>query len=174
LTPVVRLATVADAAEIAAVHIGSWQAAYDGLLPAEFLAGLSLPARERAWTTALSAADSRHTVLVASVDGAVVGFAGVCPSRDEDATPETGELTSIYLLPDRWGRGAGRALHERAVATLAGTFTTATLWVLSTNTRARLFYERAGWSPDDRTKVETIANGTVTLDEVRYRLSLRG
>ncbi|SEP51434.1 GNAT family N-acetyltransferase [Amycolatopsis saalfeldensis] len=174
MTSAIRLATVADAAEIAAVHIGSWQAAYDGLLSAEFLAGLSLPARERAWTEALSAADSRHTVLVTSVDGAVTGFAAVGPSRDEDATPETGELSAIYLVADHWGRGAGRALHERAVAALAATFSTATLWVLSTNARARRFYERAGWSPEDRTKVETIANGTVTLDEVRYRLSLRG
>ncbi|WP_329057576.1 GNAT family N-acetyltransferase [Amycolatopsis sp. NBC_01480] len=174
MTPVVRPATAADAAQIAAVHVGSWQAAYDGLLPAEFLAGLSLPARERSWVERLSAPDSGQTVLVVLLDGAVAGFAAVCPSRDEDATPETGELTSIYLLPDHWGRGAGRALHERVVATLAATFTTATLWVLSTNTRARLFYERAGWSPDNRTKVETIANGTVTLDEVRYRLSLRG
>ncbi|WP_328607253.1 GNAT family N-acetyltransferase [Amycolatopsis sp. NBC_00345] len=174
MTPIVRLATVADAADIAAVHVASWQAAYDGLLLAEFLAGLSVPARERFWAGTLSAADSRQTVLVASVDGAVTGFAAICPSRDEDATPETGELTSIYLLPGQWGRGTGRALHERVVAELAVTFTTATLWVLSTNTRARLFYERAGWSPDDHTKVETIANGTVTLDEVRYRLSLSG
>jgi GNAT superfamily N-acetyltransferase len=171
---VVRPATVADAAEIAAVHVGSWQSAYEGLLPAEFLAGLSVPARERSWVEILSAAIPRQTVLVASVDGAVTGFAAVCPSRDEDASPETGELTSIYLLPDHWGRGTGRALHDRAVAVLAATFTTATLWVLSTNTRARLFYERAGWSPDDRTKVETIANGTVTLEEIRYRLPLKG
>ncbi|MDT8915618.1 GNAT family N-acetyltransferase [Amycolatopsis sp. PS_44_ISF1] len=174
MTLSVRPATVADAAGIATVHIGSWQAAYEGLLPAEFLGGLSVPARERFWTETLSAPEACHTVLVATAEGAVAGFAVACPSRDQDATAEVGELASIYLLPDHWGQGAGRALHEDAVTALARSFTTATLWVLSTNRRARRFYERAGWSPDDRTRVETTNDGTVTLEEVRYRLPLGG
>ena len=40
-------------------------------------------------------------------DGHVVGFASTGPSRDED---ELGELYAIYVEPDAWSTGAGRAL----------------------------------------------------------------
>ncbi|MEV8613745.1 GNAT family N-acetyltransferase [Amycolatopsis sp. NPDC051373] len=171
----VRPAVVADAAGIARVHVGSWRAAYAGLLPADFLAGLSASRREAFWAESLAAPAPRHTVLVAETpDGTIAGFAASTPSRDEDATPDTGELASIYLLPEFWSQGFGRALHARALTALATDFATATLWVLAGNTRARTFYERTGWTLDGRTKVESVANGTVTLEEVRYRTSPRG
>ncbi|MET7997928.1 GNAT family N-acetyltransferase [Amycolatopsis sp. NPDC005232] len=171
----IRPAVVADAPGIVRVHVGSWQAAYAGLLPADFLAGLSASRREAFWAESLTAPAPRHTVLVAETpDGTIAGFAASSPSRDEDATPDTGELASIYLLPEFWSQGYGRALHAHALTTLATDFPTATLWVLAGNTRARTFYERTGWTPDGRTKVESLANGTVTIEEVRYRTSPRG
>ncbi|WP_406642217.1 N-acetyltransferase family protein [Amycolatopsis sp. WGS_07] len=173
---VIRPATPADAAGIATVHVGSWQAAYAGLLPEEFLSGLSVETREQFWASNLANSSVPHTVLAATSPGsdAITGFAVFGPSRDDDATPQTGELSSIYLLPSEWGRGMGRALHEECVRGLAAQFEVATLWVLSTNTRARNFYERAGWVTDGTTKVETMSDGAVTLEEVRYRLPLGG
>ncbi|GAB3379099.1 GNAT family N-acetyltransferase [Amycolatopsis echigonensis] len=171
---VIRPATPEDAAGIAAVHVGSWQAAYAGLLPDEFLSRLSIATREQFWASNLADPSRPHTVLAASADGGITGFAVFGPSRDDDATPSTGELSSIYLLPSEWGRGMGRALHEECVRGLSAQYEAATLWVLSTNTRARKFYERAGWVTDGKTKVETISDGAVTLEEVRYRLPLEG
>ncbi|MGW4489123.1 N-acetyltransferase family protein [Amycolatopsis sp. NPDC004368] len=165
---------MSDAPGIAHAHVASWQAAYLGLLPEEFLAGLSASAREGFWAKNLATPEPRHTVLVAETpDGTIAGFAASSPSRDDDATPDTGELASIYLLPEFWSRGYGRALHAHAHATLAADFPTATLWVLAGNTRARTFYERTGWTLDGRTKVESVADGTVTLEEIRYRTSPR-
>ncbi|MEW2502082.1 GNAT family N-acetyltransferase [Amycolatopsis sp. NPDC047767] len=170
----IRPALVADAPGIARVHVGSWQAAYAGLLPADFLAGLSASRREPFWAESLASPAQGHTVLVAETpDGTIAGFAATGPSRDDDATPDTGELAAIYLLPECWSQGFGRALHARALTALAGDFPTATLWVLAGNTRARTFYERTGWTLDGRTKVESLANGTVTIEEVRYRTSPR-
>ncbi|MFE3170958.1 GNAT family N-acetyltransferase [Amycolatopsis sp. NPDC059090] len=169
---VIRPATPEDASGIAAVHVGSWQAAYAGLLPDEFLSGLSIETREQFWASNLADTSRRHTVLTASTAASITGFAVFGPSRDDDATPQTGELSSIYLLRSEWGRGLGRALHEECVRGLSTQFETATLWVLSTNTRARTFYERAGWVMDGKTKVETMSDGAVTLEEVRYRLLL--
>ncbi|WP_020661817.1 GNAT family N-acetyltransferase [Amycolatopsis benzoatilytica] len=174
-TAAVRRATLEDAAAIAAVHVSSWQAAYSGLMPDEFLSGLSVPARTESWAENLANPSLPHTVLVASEAGSgeTAGFAVFGPGRDDDTTPETGELSAIYLLPAQWGNGLGRALHEECVRGLAARFETATLWVLSANERARKFYERAGWVSDGRTKVETMAEGTVPIEEIRYRLSLR-
>ncbi|WP_051165748.1 GNAT family N-acetyltransferase [Amycolatopsis orientalis] len=121
----IRPATPEDAAGIAAVHVGSWQAAYAGLLPDEFLAGLSVEAREQFWASSLADASRPHTVLAASVADKITGFAVFGPSRDDDATPKTGELSSIYLLPSEWGTGTGRALHEECVRGLTAQFDSA-------------------------------------------------
>ncbi len=87
--------------------------------------------------------------------------------RDADLGAETAELTSLYLLPEVWGHGAGRALMAGAVDAMrdAG-YVSAVLWVLVTNERARRFYEIAGWSCDGTEKSELF--GPATLTETRY------
>ena len=112
-------------------------------------------------------------VFVAEDDGGdIVGFTHIAPSRDDDAPPGTAEVTSIYVRPDAWGSGAGRALLEAACASLrSGGFGSATLWVLDSNERARRFYEAMGWRADGRGKVDR-RGGEFELNEVRYAVSL--
>jgi ribosomal protein S18 acetylase RimI-like enzyme len=91
----------------------------------------------------------------------------VGPSRDETAV---GELYAIYVDPDDWSRGAGRALIARAEERLAEDYGVATLWVLEGNPRARRFYEAAGWQVDGaRQAVERLGASPA---EVRYRKRL--
>jgi ribosomal protein S18 acetylase RimI-like enzyme len=140
MTARVRDARAGDAAGMATVHVESWRGAYRGLIPQQVLDGLDVSARTGLWTRVLERTDpARGAVLVAEDGGEVIGFAHVGPTRDADDDPErTGELTSIYLLPRAWGRGAGRALMAEAVARLSAFgYADATLWVLDTNERAR-------------------------------------
>ena len=51
-------------------------------------------------------------------------------------------------------------------------FDKALLWVLVTNTRARGFYERQGWSVGGPIQLEEI--GGVQVTEMRYEKSLPG
>jgi GNAT superfamily N-acetyltransferase len=121
----------------------------------------------------LAAADwPRRGTLVAEADDGVVGFASVVPTRDEDASPEVGEITAIYLLPDHWGAGLGRELMVAALDALgeAG-YREASLWVLDTNERAQRFYAAGGWVADGAVKVDTELG--VELREVRYRREVR-
>ena len=105
---------------------------------------------------------------MAEARGRVLGFASIGPSRDEHGV---GELYAIYVDPDEWSQGAGRALIERAEECLAEEFAEATLWVLEDNPRARRFYEAAGWLPDGaRQSVERLG---VSPPELRYRKRLR-
>lgn len=72
-------------------------------------------------------------VIVAELDGEIAGFAAVVG----------GELDGLFVEPDLWGRGVGRALadaatHEARNRGLA-------LSVIA-NPRARLFYEHCGFS----------------------------
>jgi GNAT superfamily N-acetyltransferase len=168
----IRSATVSDVRAIARVHVDSWQAAYRGQIPEDYLQALSVDSRERVWRELIAdARPPREQILVALDEGSLVGFAGTCPSRDPDATPAVGELGSIYVAPEHWSRSVGRVLLEAALNALADAgFSTATLWVLDTNRRARRFYEAAGWTEEGMTKVDR--RPTFTLTEVRYHLQL--
>lgn len=169
---VVRRARVDDADAIGRVHVTSWQAAYAGALPEDILAGLSIEDRQRRWRERLADLPPSVHVLVVTDDGTLAGFACVSASRDEDATASTGELQSIYLDPEHWGRGLGWALHEEALARLRQDgYRRATLWVLDGNGRARRFYARAGWSVDGATKADSLA-GSPPVTEIRYKRDL--
>jgi ribosomal protein S18 acetylase RimI-like enzyme len=171
-SPCVRPARVSDSDAIGRIHVVSWQAAYAGDLPDEFLRNLSVADRQRAWRERLARDDPRRRVLVVTDSSEVAGFACVGVCRDDDAQPDTGEVWSIYLAPAQWGRSLGRRLHDEALATLRrDSYRHATLWVLHSNTRARRFYEKAGWTPDGASKVDTIG-GSPPLTEVRYALQL--
>ena len=68
-----RRATSADARAIASVHIASWQSAYQGMLPAEFLDSLDVDTR-----ASLYGFDGPDDpVMWIAVDDAVVGFVAV-------------------------------------------------------------------------------------------------
>jgi GNAT superfamily N-acetyltransferase len=168
----IRPAVESDARPIAEVHVRTWQVAYRGQIPDEYLDSLSVDQREIAWRQILADADLlAGGVLVLEHEAGIVGFAGVSASRDDDADRAIGEVGSIYVLPDFWNRGGGRALFDRAVDGLrAAGFSVATLWVLDTNLRARRFYEAAGWVADGATKVDD--RGTFTLREFRYRTTI--
>lgn len=100
--------TLADAEEIACVHVQCWQESYADLLPADFLRKLSADARVAQWQTAIS--DSDVFVCVARDSGRIAGFVS-CGSAREDAAKEAdGEIFAIYILKAFHGRAIGRAL----------------------------------------------------------------
>ena len=164
--PVVRAATIDDAEPIARVHVRTWQQAYRGLVPDEFLDAMDVEQRAGVWRKGMLSDDERP-VWVAETDGEVVGFASAGPSRDED---DVGELYGIYVDANHWDTGAGRDLMVTATEWLRARHREATLWVLEKNARARRFYEKGGWffdgtsMNDDRT--------SFVLQEVRYRVDL--
>jgi GNAT superfamily N-acetyltransferase len=168
----VRRARLSDAEGIATAHVRSWQAAYAGLVPQAYLDGLDLARRTAAWEEMLAHPGDREVTLVAEEAGNesgpdIVGFVAICPSRDDDAG-DVGEVAAIYLLAEVWGRGYGRALMAAALCALKELgFSSATLWALEGNQRARTFYEAGGWSTDGAVRQDSRRGAT--LSEVRYR-----
>jgi GNAT superfamily N-acetyltransferase len=158
----VRSARDEDARGVAEVHVASWRAAYAGLLPDVVLAGLSVEARTAGWLRLL--ADDRHQVVVAESEGRVIGFGHVGPARDADLGPTTGQLITLYVGPEWWGTGVGRAVHDAALERLSRRgIDRVVLWVLSTNRRARRFYEHLGWERDVVLRVQQFG-GAVVID----------
>lgn len=169
----VRAAGPGDAEQVAEVHVRSWQAAYRGLLPQDYLDQLDPADRLPRWRRTLEEANRATSgVIVAETGSQICGAAWFGPARDPDSDPAlVGELIGIYLLPEAWGKGLGRNLMTAAVDHLtAAGYTEATLWVLKSNARARRFYAKAGWAEDGTTKQDDRLG--FPMSEVRYRRRL--
>lgn len=160
-------ATPDDCRAIAEVHVRSWQHAYPDLLPAAYLDALSVERREAVWRASLAKGEPQ--ILLARNDAGVCGFIAFGGSRDADIAPDCGEVWALYLAPDAWSQGIGRALWLAAWQRLvAQGYTSASLWVIDGNRRAIAFYEAAGFVAEPASAKRFEIGGTM-LDELRYR-----
>jgi ribosomal protein S18 acetylase RimI-like enzyme len=166
-----RWAVLADAHSLARVQVQSWQTAYADLLPAPFLANLSIPERQAIWQKSI--AQNHPRILLAEVENVIVGFCALAPSRDPDATPSTGEIWALYLQPTHWNQGIGRALWAATQQELRALgMSEVTLWVIPQNLRGVNFYRAAG-CVEEPESLKTFLLGGVEVQEVRYRKRLK-
>lgn len=167
----IREAKKEDAREIAEVHIEGWKSAYKNQVPNEYLENLSVEKKFETWQDNLSNPKQGVSSFVAEEDGHVIGFCSVGPSRDKDASEDTGELYAIYVEPSRVGKGVGSSLHDAGLRALQEEgYKEAVLWVLKTNKVTISFYEKKGWKLDGAEK-EEVKDGVI-LQEIRYRIFL--
>jgi ribosomal protein S18 acetylase RimI-like enzyme len=174
----VRQALPDDAEAIVDIQVRGWQWAYDGLVPADHLAGLDAarPGRVERFRRYLTEGPVR-TLVVLDPGDRVIGFANCGGYRigQDDSRPVEGEgeVYAIYVDPAVAGTGAGRAIMDAAVARLTGQgLRPIHLWVLEDNARARRFYERYGFALAGDRSMITI--GDADLPEVRYTLATDG
>jgi ribosomal protein S18 acetylase RimI-like enzyme len=163
----IRDATVADADEVAKIHVSAWRTTYEALMPAEILANLNVAQRAQHWRGVAGADPAQLFVL--EENGEVCGFCHIIAARDADTDETVGEITALYLKSSAAGRGYGRRLCEHALRTLKDRgFAEAVLWVLRDNRSARSFYERLGFGPDGAYKSLEVLKAA----GVRYRIRL--
>ena len=147
----IRRARPGEGTAISRVRVASWQAVYRGLMPDELLDGMKMDGSQ--WDEAILSSTPQTSLLVIDDGGEIVGFSVLGPDRD--GAEDTGEIVAIYLQPEVWDQGYGWALMEHSVAELRGHgFRRAVLWVLSTNERARKFYQTAAWIADGADRVD--------------------
>jgi ribosomal protein S18 acetylase RimI-like enzyme len=153
----IRRARSADAPAIGAVHVATWRTAYAGVLPDDYLAGLSPLRHAAGYEQAITDRHNGHAVFVAVASGAdapegtpagqatVVGF--VSGGRARRPGLGQGEIETLYLLEDYRERGVGRRLMRAIAAHLAAVgCRSVVLWVLQDNP-TRWFYRRLGGKP---------------------------
>lgn len=149
------------------MHVDTWRAAYEGVVPDDHLSGLSYEESESLWRDVIGAGDG--CVFVAEDErGGIFGFASGRRRRKFAHGLEgyLGELKTVYVLPSGQGTGAGRQL----VCAVARYFVDAgvgsmLLWVFAENGRARRFYESLGGVPIAEDGFEL---GGAWLTEVAY------
>ncbi len=157
----VRRARPGDAAAIGAVHVATWRNVYAGVLPEEYLAGLSPVLHAIGYEQAIADRRRGHAMFVAVASGAdaplgrldtgggvVVGFVSGGRARRPGLCGEAptggGEVETLYLLDDYRDRGLGRRLMRAMAAHLAAVgCRSVVLWVLRDNP-TRWFYQRLG------------------------------
>jgi ribosomal protein S18 acetylase RimI-like enzyme len=173
----IRPRSAADSPGIARVRRESWLAAYTGIID-----GAIIDRVTKAGGSAVDAPPNRRTlVAVGGEDPAVIGYAIFGPERtvvsavSPPADPyeragRTGELYALYVTPDWWSAGVGRALMDSVLAALSEAgYASAVLWVLADNARARRFYDQAGFAPDGATNILAGLGGVL---EFRYARDL--
>ncbi|MBS1863453.1 MAG: GNAT family N-acetyltransferase [Actinobacteria bacterium] len=184
-----------DELAVAELHVRSWQEAYRGLMPDEFLDGLDPGDRAGRYTFGSGDEGAPVTVLAVEcgeggVEGdpsltkgevrpgspstpgeRIAGFVTFGASRDHDARG-LGEVYALYVDPGRLRGGVGRLLMADARRRLASDgYREAILWVLQGNDRARSFYASEGWSPDGTSRVENPYDIVSTVDRFRRPLT---
>jgi GNAT superfamily N-acetyltransferase len=191
---VIRSASAADAAQISAVMQASWRAAYEGIIASEIIGRITASDggarvrqsfRTRPWQkTLVAVAPAPEPEARRKRDAAdgIVGYAFFGPEQDVLGAPwphplspegqqgQVGELYALYVHPAWWSTGTGRALMDRVLGTAsAAGYLSVRLWVLRDNSRARRFYERAGFAPDGASHT---LDGLGGVTEIRYRRAL--
>ena len=165
----IRRATTLDAMGVAQAHVRAWQVGYRGLISQSYLDALRPEDRARRYGFDRMEFDGPFTQVAIAGD-TVCGHITTGLSRD-DEEPGHGEVWAIYVDPGRWGTGVGRRLMAAGCEQLVRQgLEHASLWVISGNTRARRFYEAAGWSWRGVERTDHIGDDVV--HEVRYERTL--
>jgi len=157
-----RKAKPEDADAIGRVHVETWRATYAGMLPDDMLVKMSEDRQARLWRRTLREGE---TVMVAELGQAgVIGFGSYGPNRS-DRDGFTGEVYTLYVLPDYQGIGLGRGMLYSLFRSLGREgHESALIWVLAENP-SRFFYEAMGGRRIGERKVQMW--GT-TLHELAY------
>jgi ribosomal protein S18 acetylase RimI-like enzyme len=162
----VRPAQVEDAREIAEIHVRTWQVAYPGIVPAEYLASLSVEKYETMWHGCIIA--GKPQLLVATEADRLLGWVAFGPSQDEGVGADVAEIWAIYVGPANWSRGVGRQLWARALEGMqAQGFKSVGLWAFPENVRAGKFYQALGFKIEPSSSKQFQLGGS-QLNEVRY------
>lgn len=158
-------ATTEDVRAVAEIHVDTWRAAYAEIIPADFLAALSVAQRETMWHQCITSRSPE--LLVAKQAGTVQGWLSFGLCRDKSGTEAEGEVWALYVAPTSWSTGVGRQLWLRAKELmLSQGFTACSLWVFPQNERAIKFYHAAGFSHDGSAP-RSFTLGGVQLQEIR-------
>jgi ribosomal protein S18 acetylase RimI-like enzyme len=142
----IREAQPDDAPGMVKVRVDTWRDAYRGILPDDFLAGLSYQSTAASWKKAFwEERKPGVTSFVAENDQKeIVGIAICGPEQSQDPVYR-GEIYVLYVLPGCQNQGIGRGLAAACIRHLNQKLKVETMlvWVIAESPYRR-FYESLG------------------------------
>jgi GNAT superfamily N-acetyltransferase len=140
----IRPAETGDIPALARIQVRACRRAYGASLAG---AAAVDEQRQRAedWRKVLD--DPECGILVFSTGNSVLGVTAYGPPRPQTPPDVDSELWALYVEPDRWRAGIGRALWVVAANRMTdGGAKSTGAWVVLGNIRARFFYEAVGFT----------------------------
>lgn len=164
----IRLAKLEDVFTMSRIHALTWKKAYTGLIPQDYLDKI----REDRWVKPFTEALSNNLHEAAIISNGSEDTGCICFGKSRDDEIGYGEVISLYVLPEYWSNRQGYELMNFALKRLKEQgFENCHLWVLEGNNRAIRFYERYGFTKDDKARIIKI--GGIDLAEIRYSIKLQ-
>ena len=162
----VRIAGIEDIDRISLVLAASWRTAYRGIIEDSYLDSL----RDNHWIEFLTHGLSSDAIFstVLQDEQEIIGAAILGKSENEGEV----HLFSLYLLPDKIGRGHGHVFYsEIEKEMIARGFTLCVLDVLANNKRALNFYERHGFADTNTETPAVLGDQSYTCKVLTKALS---
>lgn len=155
--------------ELAETAIAAWREGFRGIVPEEVD-----PAK--AWRPDRIAERLRGVnhdgseILAAEAGDRIRGLALIGPHRATDAAAGEAEIIALYVHPDCWRQGVGRALVAAALDRLGDWgYTEAVVWTLAASPRNLAFYEALGFHRDGASQRRPSFGSPL---EFRFRIAL--
>jgi GNAT superfamily N-acetyltransferase len=163
----IRLAEPEDALSMAEVLTQSWEAAYSGIIPDDYIKEKN-SIRLDHFKEIITTENKSHYVILSA--GVMVGLLSADVSKDNDVDDSCFEVGRLYIHPDYFRRGIGTTAMEFAYdIAFSLNKTMVTLWVLAENASSIKFYKQCGFAVDGRT--QTLDYGK-PLECIRMRKDL--
>jgi GNAT superfamily N-acetyltransferase len=162
-----RYAAMDDIHGMGRVYVDTWKAAYQNMIPKEYLDGLTIEGWEEKYRSRFSKTEGYHVAVLTDADK-IIGVMSFMKTRDTDLPNNCGEIVSIYVLQEYWHQGLGKMMLDWAVKELQKLgFTGCALWTLEDNLRAQRAYEHFGFERDGARQSQEFCGKDVW--EIRYQ-----
>ena len=161
----IRYANKDDADTIALINSKSFQHAFRGIIPDDFLKEKFSyeRLRERLYK---ELNEGTATSCIMYKNDIPVGMLTFAQDDYKDRDSSEIDLWRIYLLPEYWGQNLGIEFIDWGIKELNRKgYKKVALWVVEENERARRFYEKVGFIHDGEIR---IINPGRELNEYRY------
>ncbi|HEX2928015.1 MAG TPA: GNAT family N-acetyltransferase [Ruminiclostridium sp.] len=177
----VRLAAADDASAMSFVHSQAWKAAYRDFISQEYLDNIS----DDGWTPMFKRALTQklREAAVFELDGRITGcitfgrgradqsctMAGSAAETVNCSCNNSGEIISLYVLPEYWSMKQGYELTKFAVERLKSQgFADCYLWVIKGNERAEKFYRKFGFRSTNQLTAVNLGGRDVVEEKYNY------
>lgn len=181
----IRLATADDAAAMSYIHSITWKTAYKDFLTKGYLDNLTaegwIPIFKR------ELLENIHEAAVFELDNKITGCitfgkgrggqtctmakSGASDSLDttDGCMCNSGEIISLYVLPEHWNSKQGYELTKYALERLKQQgFDDCYLWVINDNQRAKAFYRNFGFKSTNIYTTVNLGGRDITEEKYNY------
>ncbi|ACL76051.1 GNAT family N-acetyltransferase [Ruminiclostridium cellulolyticum] len=181
---VIRPAMSDDAAAMSYIHSRTWKAAYKEFISQEYLDNIT----DEGWIQIFkrSIVKNIHEVAVFELNNRITGcitygrgrIGQTCAMSDSVVSDNSscsgensGEIISLYVLPEYWNSKQGYELTRFAVERLRQQgFKDCYLWVIKDNERAKKFYRRFGFNSTKTFAAVNLGGRDIVEEKFNYIL----